>query len=66
VVVLIRVVLVVCKITVGYSDGISKQGESFEGGRRSVHKERLLALEDFLFFLSLLILLYSKASTTLT
>jgi len=50
VVVMIWAVWVVCKITVGYSDGISKHGRWFEGGRPSVHKERLLALEDSLFF----------------
>jgi len=36
------------------------------GGRQSVYKERLLGVGGFPFLLSLLILLYSKASTTLT
>jgi len=65
VVVSIRVVLVVCKIMVGYSGGTSEHGEWFEGGRRSVYKERLFAVEGFPFLLSLLVLLYSKASMTL-
>jgi len=65
VVVLIRVVLVVCKIMVGYSDGILEHGEWFKGGRRSVYKERLIGVGGNPFLLSLLVLLYSKASTTL-
>ena len=32
-VILKRVVLVVCKIMVGYSDGTSEHEERFEGGR---------------------------------
>jgi hypothetical protein len=31
-------------------DSTSEHEEWFEGGRRSVYKERLLAVEDFLFF----------------
>jgi len=66
VVVLIRVVLVVCKIMVGYLEGTSEHEEWFEGGRQSVCKERLFGVEGFPVLLSLLVLLYSKASTTLT
>ena len=65
-VVLIRVMLMVCKIMVGYSDGTSEHEEWFEGGRRSVYKERLFGVGRLPFLLSLLVLLYSKASTTLT
>jgi len=65
-VVLIRVVLVVCKIIVEYSDGTSGHGEWFEGSRWSVYKERLFGVEGFPFLLALLVILYSKASTTLT
>ena len=64
--VLIRVVLVVCKMMVGYLDGILAHGEWFEGGRWSVYKERLFGVGWFPFLLSLLVLLYSKASMTLT
>ena len=32
-VVLIRIVVMVCKIMAGYSDGTSEHGEWFEGGR---------------------------------
>ena len=66
VVVLMRVILVVSKMTVGYSDGTSEHDEWFEGGRRSVYKERLFGVGEFPFLLSLLIPLYSKKSTTLT
>jgi len=62
----IRVVLLVCKITVGYLIGTSERGEWFEGGRWSVYKERLFGVRRFPFLLSLLVLLYSKARTTLT
>ena len=64
-VVLIRVVLMVCKIMVGYSDDTSEHEEWFEGARRSVYKERLVGVAGFPFLLSLLVLSYSKASTTL-
>jgi len=65
-VVLIRVVLVVCKIMVAYSEGTLECEEWFECGRRIVYKERLFGIGGFPYLLSLLILLYSKASTTLT
>ena len=64
-VVVTRVVQVVCKIMVGYSDGTSEHGEWLDGGTRSVHKERLFGVGRFPFLQSLLDLLYSKASTTL-
>ena len=65
-VVLIRVVLMVCIIMVGYSDGTSEHEKWFEGGRRSVYNDRLFGVGGFPFLLSFLVLLYSKASTTLT
>jgi len=65
VVVLIRVMLVVCKIMVEYPDRISDHGEWFEGGRWCVYKERLFGVGGFPFLLSLLVLLYSKASIKL-
>ena len=55
----------VCKIMVGYSDGTSEHEEWFQGGRQSVYKERLFRVGGFSFLLSLLVLLNSKASTTL-
>jgi len=58
-------VLGVCKIKRRYSDCTSEHREWFEGGRRSVYKERLLGVAGFPVLLSLLVLLYSKASTTL-
>jgi len=61
-----RVVLVVCNIMVGYLEGTSEHGEWFEGVRWSVYKESLSGVGWFPFLLSLLVLLYSKASTTLT
>ena len=39
-----------CKIMSDDSDSTSEHEEWFQGGRRSVYKERLLAVEDFLFF----------------
>jgi len=66
VVMLIRVLLVVCKIMVGYSDGTSEHRELFKGGRWNVCKERLFGVGGFPFLLSLLVLLYSKASMTST
>jgi len=65
-VVLIRVVLVVCKIVVGDSDDTSEHEEWFEGSRWSVYKERLFGAGGFPFLLSLLIFVYSKACMTLT
>ena len=50
---------------VGYSDGTSEHEEWFKDGRRSVYKERLFGVGVFPFLLSLLVLLSSKASTTL-
>jgi hypothetical protein len=44
------------------SDGTSKDGEKFEGGRRSVYKESVVGVGGFPFLVSLLVLLYSKAS----
>jgi hypothetical protein len=44
------------------SDGTSVHEEWFEGGRRSVYNERLVGVGGFPFLLSLLVLLYSKAS----
>ena len=64
--VLIGVVLMVYKIIVGYSDGTSEHEEWFEGGRRSVYKEKLFGVGGLPFLLSFLVLLYSKASTTVT
>ena len=55
----------VCKIMGGYSDGTSERDEWFEGGRRSVYKERLFCVGGFPFLLSLLVFLSSKASTIL-
>jgi hypothetical protein len=50
-VVLIRHWEMVYKITKEDSDGTSKHGERFEGGRRKMYIKRgCLALEDFLFF----------------
>ena len=63
-VVLIRVVLVVYMIMVGYSDGTLEHEGWFEGGRQSVYKERLIGVGGFPFLFSLLVLLYSKASVT--
>ena len=45
------------------SDGTSEPHEEwFEGGRRSVYKESVVGVGGFPFLLSLLVLLYSKAS----
>jgi len=49
----------------GYLDGTSEHKGWFEGGRQSVYKERLFGGGGFPFLLSLLILLYTKAITTL-
>jgi len=60
VVVTIRNKGVVCKI-MGYdSDDTSEHEEWFEGGRRIVYKESVDGVGGFPFFLSLLVLLYSK------
>jgi len=64
-VVLIIVVLMVCRIMVGYSEGTSEHEERLKGGRQSVYKERLFGVGGFSFLLSLLVLVSSKASTTL-
>jgi len=48
------------------SDVILKHEELFKGGRQSVYKVReVIGTGGFPFLLSLLVLLYSKASTTL-
>jgi len=44
------------------SDGTSEHGEWFEGGRQLVYKETVAGAGGFPFLLSLLVLLYSKAS----
>jgi len=44
------------------SDGTSEHEERFEGGRRIVYKESVDSVGGFPFLLSLLVLLYSKAS----
>jgi hypothetical protein len=62
VVVTIRNDGVVCKIIGGYSDGTSEHEEWFESGRRIVYKESVVGVGGFPFLLSLLVLLYSKAS----
>jgi hypothetical protein len=43
-------------------DGTLEHEEWFGGGRRIVYKERLVGVGGFPFLLSLLVLLYSKAS----
>jgi hypothetical protein len=53
---------VVCKIMGEDSDGILKHGEWFEDGRQIVYKESVVGVGGFPFLLSLLVLLYSKAS----
>jgi len=53
---------VVCKIMGWDSDGTSEHDEWFEGGRRIVYKESVVGVGGFPFLLSLLVLLYSKAS----
>ena len=55
----------VCKIMREYSVGTSEHEELFEGGRRSVYEERLLGVGGYPFLLSLLVLLYGEASTSL-
>jgi hypothetical protein len=50
VVVLIRRVFRCVRSWDDYSVGTSRHGEWFEGSERIVYKERLLVLEDFLFF----------------
>ena len=47
-----------------YLDGTSEHREWFEGGRQSVYKERLFDVGGLPCLLSLLVLLYSNASTT--
>ena len=60
-IVLMRILLVVCKIMDGDSDGTLRYEEWLECGRQSVYKERLFGVGGFPFLLSLLILLYRKA-----
>ena len=48
-----------------HSDGTSEHREWFAGDRQCIYNERLLGVGIFPFLLSLLILSYSKASTTL-
>ena len=55
-IVLRSIVLVVCKIMVGYLDGTSEHEEWSEGGRRSVYTVRLFGVGGFSFLLSLLVL----------
>jgi len=52
----------VCKIMGWDSDRTSEHGDWFEGGRRIVYKESVVGVGRFPFLLSLLVLLYSKAS----
>jgi hypothetical protein len=52
----------VCRIMGCDSDGTSKYEELFEGGRQTVYKDSVVGIEGFPFLLSLLVLLYSKAS----
>ena len=54
-----------CNIIREYVDGTSEHEEWFEGGRRSVYNERLVGVGGFPFLLSVLVLLYSKASAPL-
>ena len=61
VVMMIRILLVVCKIRRRDWDSTLKHGRWFEGDRRTVYKERLFVVGGFSFHLSLLLLLYSKA-----
>jgi hypothetical protein len=62
VIVLISGGLRVCKIIERDSDGTSENGEWFEGGRRIVYKESVVGIGGIPFLLSLLVLLYRKAS----
>jgi hypothetical protein len=52
----------VCKIIGWDSNCKLEYEEQFEGGRRIVYKERVVGIGGFPFLLSLLVLLYSKAS----
>ena len=60
--VMIRADLVVCKIIGLDSDGTLEHEEWFKGGRRSLYKETVVGITGFPFVLSLLVLLYHKAS----
>jgi len=62
VVVLIRVVLVLCKIMLKDSEDTSEHEESFDGGRLIVYEARLFGVGGFLFRFTLLVLLYGNAS----
>ena len=53
---------VVCRIIEEYSYGTLEHEEWFEGGRRIVYKDSVVGVGGFPFLLSLLVLLYSKAS----
>jgi hypothetical protein len=46
----------------GDSDGTSDHEEWFKGGRQIIYKESVAGVGGFPFVLSLLVLLYSKAS----
>jgi hypothetical protein len=61
-VVLKRVVLVVYRVIEGYLDGTAKHERWFEGGRPIAYIERCFGIGGFPLLLSLLVLLYSKAS----
>ena len=52
----------VCKIMGSGLDGTSEHQEWFEDGRRTVYKESIVGVGGFTFLLSLLVLMYSKAS----
>jgi len=54
--------LMECKIMEKDLDGTSEHGERFDVGRRTVDQQRLFAVGEFPFLLSLLILLYSNAT----
>jgi len=60
-IILIRVLLVVCKIRCEDSDGTMKHRGWFEGGREYVYTEWSFGVGGFPFLLSLLIVIYSKA-----
>jgi hypothetical protein len=58
----LRSCLVVCKVMGRDLDRTSEHEEWFEGGRRIVYKESVVGVWWFPFLLSILVLLYSKAS----
>jgi len=59
---MIRVVLMVWKIMGEDPDGTSEHEEWLEGGRLVVYQQSVVGVGGFPFLLSLLVLLYSKAS----